>query len=311
MTKAKKNKTTDDFYTKLAASTGGELLADVGKTAYFVDTGNLAFNFINSGKFITGGIPGGKITEIYGPPGGGKSLLGNCILAGCQKIGGIAVFLDCERAQNAEFAQKAAHVNVEQLVIYDPITIEQVEGKIFAVTKAIRKVKGNDVPIVFVWDGDAMVPMKRFAKTCDQVFVVHEYYRMDVIKERSRKSHNHYFACIHSAWLNLPEKYAMEPWAQTEDHLRYYALIKTGWFDSLTHACGTQAEAQRWAARLRPLHEYSIVVARGSIVVVYTAKSQSKPAMGARDFQKSKVDVLDFVEDLICVDRGALEGSAA
>ncbi len=166
-------------------------------------------------------------------------------------------------------------------------------------------------PIVFQWIDGVMAPMRRFSNVCGDAFVENEYYRMGVIKERSRKSHNHYFACVHSAWLNLPEKYAMEPWAQTEDHLRYYALIKTGWFDSLTHACGTQAEAQRWAARLRPLHEYSIVVARGSIVAVYTAKSQSIPAMGAKDFQTSKVAVLDFVEDLIGVDRGQLEGSAA
>ena len=165
--------------------------------------------------------------------------------------------------------------------------------------------------IVFQWDGESMVPMPRFTQACDREFVVHEYYRMDVQKERSRKSHNHYFTCIHSAWMNLPERYGMEPWSQTEDHLRYYALIKTGWFDSQTHACGSKAEAGRWAARLRPLDAYSIVVAQGSTVVVYTARSQAVKAMGAKDFQKSKVDVLDFVADLAGVSANQLAGSAA
>lgn len=156
-----------------------------------------------------------------------------------------------------------------------------------------------------------MVPMKRFAKVCDQEFVVHEYYRMEVIEERSWRSHKHFFARFHEAWANLPEDCAMEPWAQSKEHLRAYSLIKTGWTDSQTFACGTKAEAQRWAANMRPLDAYSIVVATGSTVVRYTAKSQSIAAMGAKDFQKSKVDVLDFVAALIGVDRGALEGNAA
>ena len=155
--------------------------------------------------------------------------------------------------------------------------------------------------IVFTWDGDAMVPMPRFAKKCDQVFVVHEYYRMEVHEERSWKSHKHYFATLYDLWLNLPEKYALEPWAQTSEHLRKYALIKTGWHNNQTWACSTRAEAERWARNLRPENEYSIVVAQGTTVVRYTAKSQSVQAMGKADFQKSKVAVLEFVEDLIGV----------
>ena len=93
-------------------------------------------------------------------------------------------------------------------------------------------------PITFQWDGEAMAPMPRFAKTCDQEFVIGEYYKMDVQEERSWRSHKHYFAVLYEGWANLPEKYAMEPWAQSDKHLRRYALIKTGWHDSETFACG-------------------------------------------------------------------------
>jgi len=149
--------------------------------------------------------------------------------------------------------------------------------------------------ITFQWVGDAMIPLGRFRAKAAETFTKGEFYKLEAIEERSWKSHKHYFASLHDAWLNLPEQYALEPWSQTaENHLRKYALIKTGWHDSQTHACGSQAEAGRWAARIRPMDAYSIVVAQGSTVVVYTARSQSTASMGAKDFQKSKVDVLDF-----------------
>ena len=165
-------------------------------------------------------------------------------------------------------------------------------------------------PITFQWIDGAMVPMRRFSNICGDAFVANEFYTMDVIEERSWRSHKHYFAALHEGWANLPERYSMEPWAQSDTHLRRYALIKTGWSDSQTFTCGSQAEAHRWAANMRPLDDYSIVVALGPTVVRYTAKSQSIPAMGARDFQKSKVDVLDFVSDLIDTTRGELEAAA-
>jgi hypothetical protein len=165
--------------------------------------------------------------------------------------------------------------------------------------------------IVFTWDGEHMVPMPRFARACDKKFVIGEYYKMDVQEERSWQSHKHYFASLHDGWANLPEQYAMEPWAQSVGHLRAYSLIKTGWHDTQTFACGTKAEAERWAARLRPMDDYAIVVAQGSTVTRFTAKSQAMSAMGKEDFQKSKDDVLSFVEGLLSVDRGSLGGRAA
>ncbi len=166
-------------------------------------------------------------------------------------------------------------------------------------------------PIVFQWRNGAMVPMRRFSNVCGDAFVEGEYYRMEGIEERSWRSHKHYFAALFEGWLNLPEDCAMEPWAQTDKHLRAYALIKTGWNTSEVTVCDSDAEATRWATRMRPHHPFGIVVARRSTVVELQPVSQSKAAMGAKDFQKSKVDVLDFVADLIGVDRGQLEGSAA
>lgn len=94
--------------------------------------------------------------------------------------------------------------------------------------------------------------------------------------QRSPQSHNHEFAFVAEAWRNLPERFKDQPWAQSSEHLRKFALIKTGFCDTQTYACASAAEAARWAANLRPLDEYSIVSIQGATVFRFTARSQSK-----------------------------------
>ncbi len=159
----------------------------------------------------------------------------------------------------------------------------------------------------FQWTGDTMKPLGRFARLAAEAFKAGEQYRMEAIEARSWASHAHQFAWLHyDAWLNLPERYAKEPWAQSSEHLRKYALISTGFCNTQTWVCGTKAEAMRWAANMRPEDEYSIVVAQGPTVVRYTAKSQSVRAMGAKDFQASKTAILDFIAGLLGVDAAEL-----
>ena len=103
----------------------------------------------------------------------------------------------------------------------------------------------------------------------------------------------------------------MEPWAQSSEHLRKYALIKTGFCDTQTWVCGSKAEATRWAANMRPEDEYSIVVAQGNTVLRFIAKSQKMRAMGAQEFQASKTAIMDFIAGLLDVAPAELQGSAA
>ena len=163
-------------------------------------------------------------------------------------------------------------------------------------------------PLIFQWNGEAMRPLGRFARLAAEAFTAGEQYRMEVAEARSWATHAHQFAWLYDAWLSLPERYAIEPWAQSSEHLRKYALIKTGWSNTQTWACGTKAEAGRWAANMRPEDEYSIVVAQGSTVTRYTAKSQAKRLMGAKDFQASKTAIMDFIAELLGVDPADLAG---
>lgn len=152
-------------------------------------------------------------------------------------------------------------------------------------------------PMVFQWDGLAMIPAR--AKLADQLFVVGEHYTLVQHRDRSQASHNHYFAAIHDAWLNLPEELAER--FPTSEHLRKFALIKAGYCDSQSIVCASKAEAGRVAAFVRPTDEFSIVAVNGATVTRYTAKSQSMRAMGKKVFQESKDAVLEVVAAMINV----------
>lgn len=150
-------------------------------------------------------------------------------------------------------------------------------------------------PIPCTWDGEAMRPLARFAKRCDQEFVVGECYAVSVEHERSQASHRQYFAALNDAWLNLPETDERFP---TSEHLRKWALIQCGFCDERSAVFQSAEDARKAAALIAPADDYAVVVHSGPVVKVYTAKSQSVRAMGKDDFQKSKQAVLELVSNL-------------
>ena len=133
-------------------------------------------------------------------------------------------------------------------------------------------------------------------------------YRLEPREERSSNSHRHYFSCINEAWSNLPETLAER--FPTAEHLRKYTLIKAGYFDARTIVAASTAEAQRIAAFVRPLDEFAVVTAREATVAVYTARSQSVRAMGAKEFAASKNAVLDELASMIGTDSKTLAQNA-
>lgn len=155
-----KSKNENSELEEILESTGGTLLRNAGQVPYYVNTGNLAINYACSGKFIKGGFPGGRIIEAFGPEASGKSLLGYCFLGAIQKQGGIAILLDCERSSGSDFAERCGHVDPDKLLVFDPITLQQVEKKIITVVKAVRA-KYPKRPIGIVWDSIGVNPTDR------------------------------------------------------------------------------------------------------------------------------------------------------
>lgn len=98
-----------------------------------------------------GGIPRGRVIEIYGPESSGKTTLAQHIVAECQKKGGIAAFVDAEHALDPEYAKNLG-VNVDELLISQPDTGEQ------ALDITEELVRSGAVDIVVVDSVAALVP---------------------------------------------------------------------------------------------------------------------------------------------------------
>ena len=98
-----------------------------------------------------GGIPRGRIIEIYGPESSGKTTLAQHIVAECQKRGGIAAFVDAEHALDPEYARNLG-VNVDELLISQPDTGEQ------ALDITEELVRSGAVDVIVVDSVAALVP---------------------------------------------------------------------------------------------------------------------------------------------------------
>ncbi len=162
--------------------------------------------------------------------------------------------------------------------------------------------------IPFRWEGDSFAPMPGFARRCDEMFVVGQVYRLVEQEDRSTASHNHYFACVKTAWENLGDEAARR--FPTPDHLRKFALIRAGYANSVDFPCASRAEAVRWAGRLESQIEYAVVTVSEAVVTVWTAKTQSMRAMDKKTFQASKDAVLEVIAGLIGTDPATLSAQA-
>ncbi len=98
-----------------------------------------------------GGIPKGRIIEIYGPEGSGKTTLSEHIVAEVQKAGGVAAFVDAEHALDPERA-KAIGVKIDKLLISQPDNGEQALDIVEAL------VRSNSVDIIVVDSVAALTP---------------------------------------------------------------------------------------------------------------------------------------------------------
>src|SRR3990167_8728298 len=84
-----------------------------------ISTGSLSLDVA-----LGGGLPRGRVVEIYGPESSGKTTLTLQVIAECQKLGGTAAFIDAEHALDPVYAEKLG-VNVGDLLISQPDTGEQ------------------------------------------------------------------------------------------------------------------------------------------------------------------------------------------
>jgi recombination protein RecA len=121
------------------------------------DRGALAVEVIPTGSVAldlalgVGGVPRGRITEIYGPESSGKTTLCYHIVANAQRAGGVAAFIDAEHALDPGYARNVG-VNVDELLVSQPDTGEQ------ALEIAETLIRSNGVDVVVIDSVAALVP---------------------------------------------------------------------------------------------------------------------------------------------------------
>jgi recombination protein RecA len=149
----------DDNKRKALASALGQIEKQFGKGAVMrlgdrtddaidaVSTGSLGLDI----ALGVGGLPRGRVIEIYGPESSGKTTLTLQVIANCQKKGGTAAFVDAEHALDPTYAEKLG-VNVADLLVSQPDTGEQ------ALEIADMLVRSGAVDVVVVDSVAALTP---------------------------------------------------------------------------------------------------------------------------------------------------------
>jgi recombination protein RecA len=112
-----------------------------------ISTGSLALDI----ALTIGGVPRGRVVEIYGPEASGKTTLALQVIASAQKNGGSAVFIDAEHALDIHYAAKIG-VNTEELLISQPDTGEQ------ALEITEHLVRSGAVDVIVIDSVAALVP---------------------------------------------------------------------------------------------------------------------------------------------------------
>ncbi|MGA1295905.1 MAG: ATPase domain-containing protein, partial [Burkholderiaceae bacterium] len=112
-----------------------------------VSTGSLGLDL----ALGVGGLPRGRVVEIYGPESSGKTTLTLQVIAEMQKLGGTCAFIDAEHALDAQYAQKLG-VNLADLLISQPDTGEQ------ALEIADALVRSGSVDLIVIDSVAALTP---------------------------------------------------------------------------------------------------------------------------------------------------------
>ena len=162
-----------DELAQVIADSLNKLNKDSDQVAYFIDgqeeTPTDFTDFISTGATMLdiavsnrpyGGIAVGRITELTGLEGSGKSLVGAQLIANTQKRGGVAVLIDTETAVNPDFF-KAVGINMNKLVYVHLSTVEDIFDAITNIIEKVRTGKEKDKLVTIIVDSVAAASTKK------------------------------------------------------------------------------------------------------------------------------------------------------
>jgi len=149
---AQNQKALDTAITQIERSYGKGAIMRMGEDSFSSSIEAIPTGAINLDAAIgIGGIPRGRISEIYGPESSGKTTLCLQVIANAQRLGGIAAFVDAEHALDVGYARKLG-VDVDNLLVSQPDTGEQ------ALEIAEVLIRSNAIDVVVIDSVAALVP---------------------------------------------------------------------------------------------------------------------------------------------------------
>lgn len=147
-----KQKALDTALTQIERSFGSGAIMRMGEDSRIAAIEAVPTGALNLDAAIgIGGMPRGRISEIYGPESSGKTTICLQVIANAQKLGGIAAFIDAEHALDIAYARKLG-VDVDNLLVSQPDTGEQ------ALEIAEVLIRSNAIDVVVVDSVAALVP---------------------------------------------------------------------------------------------------------------------------------------------------------
>jgi recombination protein RecA len=152
MGKEEKEKALEMAVSQIEKQFGKGTIMRLGADAYkgeveVIPTGALSLDI----ALGVGGVPRGRVVEIFGPEGGGKTTLSLQIIANAQRLGGTAAFVDAEHAMDAAYAKKLG-VDIENLLVSQPDNGEQA----LEITETL--VRSGAVDVIVIDSVAALVP---------------------------------------------------------------------------------------------------------------------------------------------------------
>src|SRR3990167_5190105 len=147
-----KQKALSAALTQIVRQFGNGSIMRMGDTNYQADIDVIPTGSLSLDRALgIGGLPKGRIVEIYGPESSGKTTLSLQVIASCQKMGGTAAFIDAEHALDPAYAKRLG-VKIDDLLISQPDTGEQ------ALEIADMLVRSSAIDIIVIDSVAALTP---------------------------------------------------------------------------------------------------------------------------------------------------------
>ena len=148
----KKQKDLSNALSQIERAYGKGAIMRMGADENRIEVAAISTGAVNLDAAIgIGGVPRGRISEIYGPESSGKTTICLQVIANAQRSGGIAAFIDAEHALDVGYARKLG-VDVDNLLVYQPDTGEQ------ALEIAEVLIRSNAIDVVVIDSVAALVP---------------------------------------------------------------------------------------------------------------------------------------------------------